>query len=250
MNYEDIKKLIKTAASKCSELQGARITDAYPPQSADSPVKQNICAIGLLAAEKNSKKTNVIQMDINFSISAFADIYTPVSKGGDYACACAFALCSAIGNISGTYEVKAEVQGTTFVNTCYAFKSRIVLTLNETSSYQCNDGIENSFYIFINDSPYICRTIAFRNSCVLDCVECYGESYPTDFIKTENRVTVTIQRCPSDDGKTLRNIKPPFRIDFLSDYGISLTDCAVLEYKLDESCERETLTIIGKESEE
>lgn len=249
MNYESIKALIKTAASKCDELKDARIVNAHTSHPADNPVKRNICAIGLLGAEKNSRKNNFIQMDISSSISAFADIYTPVSKGGEYACDCALSLCNSIGDTSGIYQVKTAVHGAEFVNTCYAFRSRITITFNITNDFQNNNDIDNAFNLFVNGSPYICRSITFKKGCVLDCVECYGESFPTDFISDENRVTVTIERRPYDDGKMMRNIKQPFEIEFLDDYGILLTDCAVLEYKLDRSCERETLTIIGKECE-
>lgn len=247
MNYNLITSLVKNAISGCHELNNARIVNSYPPQRADSPVKRTICSVGVLSAQnKNTASGGVIKEGGGSEATVYVDIYTPSASGGDFSASCALSLCNMPIDSAGKYNIISTFKGTSFFNNCCAYVSRVEITFCDIMENTSEDKPENLFNIFIDNSAYICRKILIKNQNTLSAVECYGENYPTDFIQTSKLVTVTVNRCPADDGKSLYHLSYPFKMDFSADYCPALNDCAVTKYELDESLNREIVTIVGR----
>lgn len=247
LDYESAKTLIKSAILNCNELKNSHIIDAFPSQNADSPVKKNICAIGLLSIKNEHSTLDNTNGENIQAITVFVDIYTPILKGGDYSSSCAIDLCSQIDTNSEKYKVSSIIDGVVFVGTCRAFKSRIKVVFTKKTYKSTSEGdSSNAFYISIDSSPFACRKIQLKNQSALNPIECYGESYPTDFICDEKCVTLTVNRYPGDDGKVLGNVNQPFNIDFSNNYHPALSKCVITKYEFDEALEREILTIVGR----
>lgn len=246
MNYSIITSLVKNAVSSCQKLKNAHIVNAYPPRQADSPVKRIICAVGILSAQNENSISGGVKESGNSEATVYVDIYTPSASGGDFSASCALSLCNMPIEPSGKYKINTAFKGTSFLNTCCAYVSRVEITFCSANESGSADGLENSFNIYVDNSAYICRKISIKNQNNLSAVECYGENYPADFICGNKLVTVTINRCLSDDGKSLRHINHPFKMEFFIDYCPVLNDCAVTKYELDESLNREIVTIVGR----
>lgn len=240
MNYNLITSLVKNAISGCQELNNARIVNAYPPQRADSPVKRTICSVGVLSAQNKNTASGGSEATV------YVDIYTPSASGGDFSASCALSLCNMPIESSGKYSISSAFKGTSFFNNCCAYVSRVEISFCDVKENISEDKPENSFNIFIDNSAYICRKISIKNQNTLSAVECYGENHPADFIQNSRLVTVTVNRCPADDGKSLCHLSYPFKMDFSADYCPALNDCAVTKYEIDESLNREIVTIVGR----
>lgn len=249
INFDDVKSLIKNAIGKCSSLGQCRVTDAYPPTHSDSPVKRNICAIGLLSAERSSRSgLGVIRVTSN-TITAFADIYTPVSQGGKYSSDCALELCSALGQLNGRFSIKASVGECAFLSNCCAYRTRVKISVSQSADGIYNGDIDSVFTLYFNELPYMCRSVSFKLCDLNTPIECYGEAYPTAFTANSNRCVVKVKRYISDDGKSLKDLKYPFTIIEMISDGFNLADCAVIDYEVDRNM-LESVTISGRNNED
>lgn len=250
LKYSDIKKLIESAIKKCPQFSQCRITEAYPTAQSDSPVKRTVCAVGLLSAEKASHSAIDIIRDTENTITAFADIYTPVSKGGQLSSDCALALCDALGNLSGKYSIKAFAGDVAFLSNCHAYKTRVKVTVSQSFDDTYIRDIDVAFNLFFDDSPYVCRSTSVEISPTLSSpIECYGEGCPVGFVNNSRKCILKVKRYIPDDYKSLKNLQYPFTVDDMLKNGIYLTDCAVTNYVLDRNMQ-EIVTISGRTDED
>lgn len=248
IKLDDIKRLIAKAIEKCPSLVGCRITDAYPPKYADSPVKRSICAVGLLQAQRVGKTGLGAVSETENSVTAFADIYTPVARGGQYSSDCALEMCNALGYPYNSGTVTASADKCEYLSSCCAYRTRVKITASRRNDGYCNGEIDGAFNLFFDDSPYVCRRVSFELSPALIPVECYGEVCPTAYADGGRKCTVRVVRCIGDDGRTLRSLSYPFTLSDLTENGFTLSDCAVVNYECDENMQ-ETVTIYGRNEE-
>ncbi|MCQ4021530.1 MULTISPECIES: hypothetical protein [unclassified Ruminococcus] len=248
LKYEDVKILISKAITRCTKLEQCRITDAFPPSQSDNPVKRCICAIGLLSAGKDSRSINGVTVDTENTISAFVDIYTPVSKGGQFSSDCALELCAALEGFKDEYKVKVVVGDISYLSGCYAYKTRLKVTVSQSFENLYNDDTDSIFKLNFDGLPYVCRSVRFELSPMNTPIECYGECCPVNFVQDSKLCIARVKRNISDDGASLRHLKYPFVISGMSDEGLYLVDCAVVSYELDENLQ-EIVTISGRNEE-
>lgn len=246
MKFDEIKALIKTAIESCTELDGCSVTDAYPPIKAGSPVKKTICAIGLDSAKQGSIMNENVKTELEGSVCAFVDIYTPVSLGGDYSSKCALELSKHLGSIPNKHRIEATVQGTAFINTCYAFKIRVEVTVSEVFDESPGSETVKKFPLRINSVDYICRSVSIKNKSSMEPIECYGESSPTGYIMNQRTVTAEIKRQIDDDGQNLVGLSYPFIIEYSGLDGYTIEECAITKYELSDNS-TEIVTITGRE---
>ncbi|MGN0498531.1 MAG: hypothetical protein ACI4F6_05685 [Acutalibacteraceae bacterium] len=249
LTFDDVKSLIRNAIENCEALGLCRITDAYPPIQSDSPVKRNICAIGLLSAEMGSCSGLDIVRNTENTVTAYADIYTPVSKGGQYSTDCALELCGALEPLNGGFSVKANVGECIFLSSCYAYKTRVVIAVSQSFTGVYDSEIDGVFTLFFNDESYMCRDAKFELSQELTPIECYGECYPVGFARNGRTFTVKIRRYIFDDDKSLWNLSYPFTVNDMLANGLYLSDCAVIDYQLDRHMQ-EIVTIMGRNDDD
>lgn len=245
LKFEYVKEIIRQAAAQCESLKSCGITDAYPPLPANCPVKGNICAVGLLQAQRGAVTVNGVTAENENVITAFADIYTPVQKGGHYSTDCALELCAALKCFYNGSGFEAVADGCSYVSNCCAYKTRV--TVKVIKNFDIGSDIGSPRCIIIDDYPYICRSASFELYPPEE-IESYGEADPTGFLNEGRRCTARIKRYISDDGETLCDLKYPFVIDDLSNSGFYLTDCALIKYEIGENM-LETVMIQGRRAE-
>lgn len=245
LKFEDVKEFIRQAAARCESLKKCGITDAYPPLPANCPVTDNICAVGLLQAQRGAATVNGVTAENENVITAFADIYTPVEKGGNYSTDCALELCAALKDFNKGSGFEAAAEGCSYISSCYAYKTRV--TVKAVKNADFGSDIESLRCIAIDDYPYICRSASYE-LYPPEAIESYGEACPTGFSDKSERCTARIKRYIGDDGETLCDLKYPFTLDDLSNGGFYLTECALIKYEVGENM-METVTIQGRRAE-
>ena len=249
MEYQTATEIIKSSVLECDKLSGCRITDAFPPEEADNPVKQTICAVGVLGAQTECVVNGKTNRQAGSQLSLFADIYTPASLGGTHCSDCALALANSLCLSQGKYSIEINTGRCEFISSCRAYKTRIVFQFASLSQNKQYSDLGPAFNILINGSPYMCRSIIYKSVPLESCVESYGEAYPTAFYRGSIKVEAAIERYTTDDQKTLEGIEHPFTLESESKHGKVLSECAVLEYERNEEG-FERVKIIGKDEQQ
>ncbi len=249
MEYKNAAEIIKRSVLECEKLSGCRITDAFPPEGADNPVKQAICAVGVLSAQTKSIVNGETNRQAGSQLSLFADIYTPASLGGTHCSDCALALANSLRLSQGTYSIEINTGRCEFVSSCRAYKTRVVFQFGSLSQNEQYSDLGLAVNILINGSPYICRSIIYKSVPLESCVESYGEAYSTVFYRGSKKVEAVIERYTTDNQKTLEGIEHPFTLESESKHGKVLSECAVLEYERNEEG-LERVKIIGKDEQQ
>ena len=246
MDYDDIKKCIERAVAHSDEFKDCLVTDAFPNRTADNPVKRTICAIGLLGAEDRSVESYGESVKIASDFSVFVDIYSPAALGGAHSQSLAFALLSELHlDYYSRYSESTKILAAEFVSSCHAYKTRIVISTSYLPDEKSSLTLGDSFNALFNGTSYRCRRINCSLSPVRLPVYCYGEEVPTAYHDAGERVEITVERYITDDDKSLRELKYPFRFDDFVLNGIMAEDCAVTEYEVEDGL-RERVKIIGR----
>lgn len=240
MEYEQLKDILAQAVEAIPEL---KLVSAFPGGRADSPLKSGVCALGLESLSGSGFTSGGELTKTSDEITAFADIYTPFSKGGEYCCELALKLISLIEGGAEGERLSVSAEGAQYLSGSRAFRCRVTVSSEwELETEDEKEDPPHTELVIIDFGLYVCRLIKLE-TVPEQAVECCGEGYPVSFVRRNQGVEITVQRMTTDDGKNLGSLSYPF--NFVSG-DIRLTDCAVIEYSLEPGGE-EKLKIRGRE---
>ncbi len=246
MTYEQIKDFIKNSIRHCDELNGCNVVEAFSNRVADNPVKGTICAIGLMEAEDEAVQKYSKTVEVLSDISVFIDIYSPAALGGEHSRALALALIDKLRfDYYSIYSLNKRVLAAEYLSSCRAFKSRIIIKSSALPEEKSSLSLGDAYNALFNGLSYLCRKTRCELSPFNTAVQCYGEAVPCAYYPAGERAVLEVERFVTDDGKTLCDLKYPFRFEDLSDRGFILEDCAIVEYAVDDGV-YERVKIIGR----